>query len=413
MEEQLWRNRKFLWFISGQTICEFGSAIHLFVLPWLLLNLTGSPAILGIAMAIGFLPYLLLTLPFGALADRHDRKKLMIVANAGRLLLTASIPIGAFFGDLNPVHLFLVQGGMSIMAALFDAAYVASLPSIVSKNQLQEANSALQAGISVSQISGPAIAGLLVSWIGGSITLTFTAFSFLVSILSLKRITSSFKVERDELYPLTTKILLKQIGEGVKYVTGHNLIRTLTLLAMMINLSALTMNPAMVYRLQTEMGLDSSMAGIVMSGWGVGTVIGSVIAAKYLKRYRIGVIMFLSLSLQIITPFLVTIVKQTAVMTIAYTIYGFAIVIWNVQSLSLRQSLIPSELLGRAGSTIRFLVFATIPVGMIIGGTLSQYFGAVAAFLFSGIVQLTIWIWAIHHRLFKTEIPGNKLTQAA
>lgn len=413
MELGLWKNKKFVWFISGQTVCEFGSAIHLFVLPWLLLKITGSGAVLGIAMAVGFLPYLLLSLPFGALADRHDRKTLMIVANTGRLLLTATIPAAALFGELQPLHLFAVQGGMSAMAALFDAAYVAALPHVVSKKQLQEANAALQAGISVSQISGPAIAGLLVAWIGGSYTLVLTAASFLLSVFSLMMIPASFKIERKDDQPLTTKHMVKQIAEGVQYVWNHSLIRTLTLLAMMINLSALAMNPAMLYRLQTEMGLDSGVAGFVMSGWGFGTVAGSIIAARFAKRFRMGMIMFFSLSLQIVTPFLIIAFKETTVMTAAYAIFGFAVVLWNVQSLSLRQSVIPSGLLGRAGSTIRFLVFASIPVGMTIGGAMSQYFGALTAFLFSGIIQVGIWIWAYRNRLFVSETPGKTASQGA
>ncbi|WP_274365644.1 MFS transporter [Paenibacillus thermotolerans] len=411
MEERLWKNKQFVWFISGQTVCEFGSAVHLFVLPWLLLQITGSATVLGIAMAVGFLPYLLLSLPFGALADRHDRKLLMLAANAGRLVLTASIPIAALFRELHPVHLFIVQGGMSAMGALFDAGYVASLPSIVTKKQLQEANAALQGGISVSQLSGPAIAGLLISWFGGSYTLSFTAASFLISVLSLRMISSSFKGEGGDRERLTAQRMMKQIGEGVRYVMNHSLIRPLTVLAMMINLSALAMNPAMLYRLQTEMGLDSKAAGFVMAGWGVGTVIGSLAAAKFFKRLRLGIVMVFSLSLQIVTPFLVVFVEQTTVMLIAYAIYGFAVVLWNVQSLSLRQSVIPSELMGRATTTIRFLVFATIPLGTVIGGALSEHFGAVTAFLFSGAIQLVIWLWAFRNRLFFTETPGVGASQ--
>ncbi|MCL6600440.1 MAG: MFS transporter, partial [Alicyclobacillus macrosporangiidus] len=118
----VWKNRDFRWLITGQTVSELGSAVSGFTLPWLMLQMTGSALQMGLGFAVGFLPYLLLSLPAGVWADRRDRRRLMMLADAIRMLLIATIPAAYALGMLTVAQLYLVMAGMSACNAVFDAA---------------------------------------------------------------------------------------------------------------------------------------------------------------------------------------------------------------------------------------------------------------------------------------------------
>lgn len=103
--EALWKNADFNWLMAGRTVSELGTAMTTFVIPWLLLQITGSGTQTGIAFAIGFIPYLCISFPAGVWADRFDRKALMIVADAARLVLLLSIPATSLVTGFAPLCL--------------------------------------------------------------------------------------------------------------------------------------------------------------------------------------------------------------------------------------------------------------------------------------------------------------------
>ncbi|WP_436663448.1 MFS transporter [Alicyclobacillus acidoterrestris] len=132
MPEALWKNRDFVLLITGRTISQFGTAMTTFVIPWLFLQITGSGTQTGIAFAVGFVPYIFISLPAGVWADRLNRKKLMIISDFGRLVLLLSIPLTHLMTGFTPLYLlYAVQAGVSGFSAVFDASYGACLPNIV------------------------------------------------------------------------------------------------------------------------------------------------------------------------------------------------------------------------------------------------------------------------------------------
>src|SRR5882672_6218080 len=126
----LWRNRNYLLLIGGQGISSLGSQVSLVAIPLLMFALTGSPALAGLLSAASSLPTALLLLPAGALADRWDRKKMMILCDAGRALALGSIPLTMLFGQLSYLQLFLVAVIEGILAVFFSSAESVSLPQV-------------------------------------------------------------------------------------------------------------------------------------------------------------------------------------------------------------------------------------------------------------------------------------------
>jgi MFS family permease len=135
----LWRNREYLLLWGGQMVSSVGSQVSLLAFPLLLLALTHSPAQAGLIGALRGLPYLLLGLPAGALVDRWDRKRVMIICDSGRALALGSIPLALALGHLTVLHLYLVSLIEGTLFIFFNLSETACLPRVVSEEQLPAA----------------------------------------------------------------------------------------------------------------------------------------------------------------------------------------------------------------------------------------------------------------------------------
>jgi MFS family permease len=402
MKGTVWKNRDFVLLISGQTVSEFGSAITSFALPWLLLKLTGSAMQMGFAFAVMMMPYLMVSLPAGVYADRWNRKTLMMIADAGRLVLILSIPVASAFGVLGLAQIYGVLAAMGALNAVFDSAYVACLPNVVGRDELREANAGLQSGVSASQILGPALAGVMVGWFGTANTLYIDSASFVVSILSLSVIRRPFSAAgtgADKAH------MFKQIAEGLQFVWGHRLIRLISLFTMTLNIAGSAAGAVLMYHMQRDLHLSPQLIGLVMAGMSVGTVTGSVVAGFISRFVTMGKIMAIALGIQVIPMFVFAFAPWTVALAAANFLLGFTAVNWNVQSVSLRQAVIPDRLLGRASSAIRMVVWGSMPVGSAVGGSMGQWFGAPLVLATGGVIQIGVFVWGFFTPLFRATGP--------
>ncbi|MBA4544604.1 MFS transporter [Thermoactinomyces daqus] len=416
MVSSIWKNKDFLWLFTGRTISQLGTSITTFAIPWLLLQLTGSAIQTGIAFAVGFVPYLLLSLPAGVWADQHNRKTMMIIADSGRLILLLSIPLTHLLvGEIPVFLLYAVQAGVSMFSALFDAAYGACLPNIVDRSQLQEGNAALQTGFSMSRIGGPVIAGILISLLGAANTLLFDVASYAVSILTIFFIRASFS---EVSKPKNQTNMLANISEGVRYIWNIKVIRVLALSSMLVNLVGPGMDIALIYRIKNELHLASDWAGIIMAGLSCGMVVGSLGIGQVKKRFSMGTLMMISTIGLVLPPFILTLSTNPIVILLVQFLIGFMLVAWNVQTTTIRQSVIPDHLLGRCVSIFRLIVWVSVPVGGTASGFITEKWGASIFFLFAGCVLCVVFLIFLKTKLhsaaesyFKIEVSSYKKLQ--
>jgi MFS family permease len=387
-----------VWLVSGQTVSQFGAAITQFAIPWLVLELTGSAAQMGLAFAVGFTPYLLLSLPAGVWADRYDRKRLMLIADAVRMLLVLSIPVGHWLGFLGMWQLYIVQAGMSACAAVFDTAYVACLPNIVHKEQLATANSILQTGASASQILGPPLAGLMVGLMGAADTIVWNGLSYLISIGSLLAIHKPFSAARDSHRKAN---MVAEIGEGLRFVWNHSLIRSIGLFTMVGNLGSSAAEAVLLFHLERNLHLAPAIAGVVMMGFSAGTIVGSLLAVFLGRRLPMGKVLAIGMGGMALAALVMGLTPTAWIIGSANFATGLFAVVWNVQSMTLRQSVIPDHLLGRAGSALRMIAWGSMPLGSAMGGVMGQLFGAPAVFFGVGIFEVVTWGFAWLTPLFR------------
>ncbi|MGH2558521.1 MAG: MFS transporter, partial [Thermomicrobiales bacterium] len=264
-------NRDFQVVLAGQAVSAFGDAITLTAMPLLVLFLTGSGALMGIVSALQLLPDLVLGLPAGALADRWDRRRMMIWADAGRALLTAAIPVAYWLGWSTMAVILVVTVPINALRVLSDAGFTSAVPGLVGRENLARANSYMETTLSVPFIVGPALAGVLVATIGPAETLAIDAVSFAVSAGSLLMVRRILRAER----PAEMPRILVDIKEGIGFVWRHLVLRSIIAYWGVMAMATATLIPALGYYITIDRDFGPEIFGFVGSAWSVGYLLGS------------------------------------------------------------------------------------------------------------------------------------------
>jgi MFS family permease len=240
----LGRNRDFQVVLFGQGISSFGDAISNTALPLLVLALTSSGTAMGIVGALSTLPDLLVGLFAGAYADRWDRRRMMFVADAGRAVLTALVPLSILLGGPTMLVVLLVAFPINVLRVLWLAAYTACVPGLVGRDQVARANAIFEAVFNVGWIAGPGLAGVLSAVIGPGPTIALDAASFAISSAALLLIRPLRPAPRPN-----APHILADIREGVRYVARHPTLRAVIVLWSASSVVTAALATALTYHL--------------------------------------------------------------------------------------------------------------------------------------------------------------------
>jgi MFS family permease len=362
--ERLRDNRDFLVVLVGQGISAIGDAVTVTALPLLVFALTGSGAAMGVVAALETLPDLLLGLPAGALADRWDRRRLMLFADFGRGLLTAAVPLASLLGlPLMPVIL-LVVAPINVLRVLFMAGWTASTPMLVGPRLVGPASSYFEAVFSIGFFVGPAVAGVLVGIIGAPATLAVDALSFMVSAASLTLVRRRLQADG----PRPRPDLLTEMRDGVAFVAHQPTLRVALGLWAAINVIPAALVPALTVYVQRDLGQGAVLFGLVVSSYGLGSVLGAFLAARLTMRLSLGAMMVGGTVAQGCVLVAVGLVGQPVVVIAAGLLAGLAGAQATLGYVTLRATITPNELLGRVGAATRMVSVGLVPVGALVGG---------------------------------------------
>jgi predicted MFS family arabinose efflux permease len=359
------RNHDFRVLLTSQGISALGDAVSFTALPLLVLALTGSGLMMGIVGALEMLPDLLFGMVAGALADRSDRRRMMFLADLGRAALTALIPISVVLGGPTLAVILIVAAPMSVLRSFFLAGYTASVPVLVGRSQLARANSIFEAIYSFGFIIGPAIAGLLAATIGPGLTLAIDAASFALSSLVLAFMRRDLRAPTDR----PPASLAADIREGIEFIVRHPLLRPMILFWGLVSITTAPLVTALAVHVTRDLGYDETILGLVLTAYGIGTVIGALLTAR-LGRRRVGPFLLggtLGTGVLLLT---ISRASQVPVMLGVAVIAGIAQSVVLVTYLTTRSNHAPDALLGRVGSTARTISLGLQPIGMLAGGVL-------------------------------------------
>lgn len=368
----LWLNRDYMLLWSGQLVSTLGTGISGLAFPLLVIFLTGSFAQAGIAAALNSLPYMIFSLPFGALIDRWNRKLVMILCDAGRAILLGSIPVALYFNVLTIWQIYVVALLQGILFVLFDIAEVAALSRVVPKEQLPAATGQNQATFGLAFLFAPPLGGLLYT-IQRMLPFTADAVSYVVSVISLGFIKTKFQGERAS---GQQRNLWKEIGEGIRWLWSRPLIRYMAFLTGILNLTSAGF-PLIIIRIATLQGGSAFIIGLIITIGSVGAILGSIIGGFIQKRFTFAQVIIATVWIQTLAwPFLAFAPNAVALGLVSAVIFVVA-PIYNIVQFSYRIALIPDALQGRVNSVFRLLAFGFQPLGAALTGVLLDQAGPV------------------------------------
>jgi MFS family permease len=383
-------------FWVGQTISNLGSSFTQWAVPLLVYQLTHSAVSLGIATAATFLPYLLFGLPIGAWMDRVDRKRAMIVLDSLNAIVILSIPLVAQFGHLTVWWIYVVTFIQSTIFIAFSAGEFAAIPSLVSKEDLVTANGRIQASYSAAQVAGPLLAGALLSVLPLTWVLTFDAGSFAISALSLSLVRRSFNVAGDE--TKERKSILHDVREGLRYVLSHPVLRNISLMMALINFVGASTYAQLVLFATERLDASKREIGLLFAAGSAGIVVTGLLAGRLRKRFSFTALAMTSLMLMGGCLIIFAGMRWYWAALPFWAAAGGLGILFNINTGSLRQAIVPNHLLARVLSIASVLAWSAIPAGALVGGWVISATGNVA--LVYGVIGILTICIAAFFRFF-------------
>jgi MFS family permease len=374
------------WLLAAAGNANLADGVVKVALPLLAVRLTDSPALVaGVALAAG-LPWLLTTLHAGALADRLDRRRTMLLANVGRAVVLAAFA-ASVAADLDRIWLlYAVAFGLGVAETLHDTAAQSFLPQLVGRDHLARANGRLYGvEITANQFVGPPL-GAFVLAASAVVAVVAPATLFAVAAVTLARIPGRFRPERSG--PRTS--LGADVREGLRVLWSHRLLRTFALMVGAMNLASTATMALLVLYARGPMGLTEGQYGILLTTSALGSLAASVVA----ERIEAAIGRAWTLRLAILTGVLAGLVPALTadrwLVGASMFVFGLGVVLWNVVVVSFRQRVTPDHLLGRVNAGFRLLAWGTMPLGAAVAAILGELLGIRAVFATAAAITATL-----------------------
>jgi len=368
---RLWRNRPFVVFWSARTISFAGTGITTVVLPVLVYGMTHSPAWVAALGLIEFVPYLSFGLLAGVVADRMNRKKIMVGCDVIAAFLLAAIPASAALHLLGTAQVLIVALGIATVYVWFDAANFGTLPALVERSELPVAASLIGSSGQAALLCAPTIGAALLTVMSPSYTLGFDAASYLTSALLLLSIRRPFARPQSGQDRLRIRA---DIGEGLRFLRQQPVIRTLTLSVFCVCLSWGGTFALLVVYANRALHLThvDVRLGLMYSAGELGGLVAAAAVPTLIRRLAIG---------PLAAVFLVVAAAALAFLAVAPS-FGWALLALFLAELAyltvltigitVRQMLTPDHLQARVNTAGRMIAGAGLPVGAALGGLLAE-----------------------------------------
>ena len=340
-----------------------------------ILVLGATPIQLGVLNIMGLLPAFLIGLLAGAWVDRLRRRPLLIGADLGRALALATIPLAAVLGLLHIGQVYLVALVVSMLTIFFDVAYQSYLPGLVGKESLMEGNSKLSASAAVAEFGGFSIGGWLVQIFTAPFAILIDAVSFVVSAISVWLI----RAREPILTPQEHPNMRREIADGLKTVIHQPLLRASAVAVLLRGLAGGIYGALVVLYMSRGLGFNPGILGMIWAVGGVSSFLGAAFAPRISRRLGSGPAMVIGMGVFGLSSFFIPLASGATLLSAAFLIAaqlgdGFYI-LYEINLVSLRQSIASEHILGRVNATMQFINLGAILVGSLLGGLLGEAVG--------------------------------------
>lgn len=389
--------RDFRLYFGSQVVSQLGSSFTQFALPLLVFKMTGSATNLALTTAATFVPYLLFGLVLGAVVDQVDRRRMMLSVDLARGVLIAVLPVLYLTDTLRVEHIYAVAFLQSSLGILFDCGEFAAVPSLVPADDLVTANGWIMATNSAGQVLGPVLAGVLLAIMPVADLLFVDAATFVLSSLALLSIRNSFNSADAPEPDVAATSRLRRVGrdvrEGLRYVLGHPVLRTISLMMAIINFVSATEFTQLVLFAKEELAASDTQVGILYAAGSAGVVVIGLLAGRIRRRLSFAVTALGALVVSGVALAGFGLVRWfPASLVLWAAASGFGLLL-NINTGALRQAIVPPQLFGRVISIAGVLAWSAIPLGAIAGAKVIEASGNVGA-VYVGMGVLTACIAA-------------------
>lgn len=338
------------------------------------------------------LPFILVAIPAGLLADRVSRRFLMAGSEALRAAALAAILLLIWCGALNLPLLALLGFAAVCGTVVYSVAAPALVPSLVASKQLPAANARIELARTVAFAAGPALGGVLVGWAGAAPAFGFAAALSVVAVVLLSGIYEPVREPAPRRHPMT------EIHEGTTFVMRHALLRPVFITQFIFNTASFLLLAVFVPYAVRHLGLSATGIGTTLAMYGAGMVIGALFATRVMQRLAFGIVIglgpitgFIAAGIMAMT----TLVPSPFLAGLSFFLLGAGPILWVISTTTLRQSVTPPSLLGRV-SAINIMSYGARPLGSALGAIVGGLYGAeiclcLAAAIFAA-QALVIWL---------------------
>ena len=381
-------NRSFRRFYVGQAFSYAGDGLRLIAIPLLVYHLTGSALSVGTTYALELGPFALFGLVGGSLADRLDRRALMIGADVVRFAILALFTAGYAFNFLNLGMLYAGIVVLSLAAAVFMGGQASAIPFLLGKERATQAMSVLLAAEQTSGMILPPIGGAFFALVGPLPALAINAATYLVSQASLALV-PTLGPERPSGAP-SPRVVARDIAIGFRFLWNDRAMRTFTILALALNFFGLMAGASLIPFLKREFGASDLVVGYAFGLIAIGSIAGSWFAGRVPAAWPFGRVMIVAYALDgcLFVPVMFTHDLAVAIVFLALT---NACVLFEIaQIVGWRMRVIPEQLVGRVFGVVRLIVLIGTVPGALLGGLFADRYGARMPIIVSGVGYLAL-----------------------
>ncbi|WP_092775792.1 MFS transporter [Actinokineospora terrae] len=395
------RDRRLTWLLGSSALSNLGDGIGKVAFPLLGASLTRDPVLIAGLSATAFLPWLLFALVSGALVDRVDRRKAMLLANTSRAVIVGALAVLVLFDATTIWLLYAMALLIGTVETIADSAAQALIPAVVPRSGLESANGKLQSAEIVGQtfLGGP---------LGG---VTFAAFAalpfvlnsagFAIAAIFLLAIRGSYRPKVEGPAPK----LRVQLAEGLGWVRSRPLMVQLVAFAAALALTSELAQALLVLYALEDLGLTSAAFGVFALVGGAGGLVGAAVAPRLTRVLSRRAVLTSAVAGCAVAFGVMGLVYEPVSAALLFGVFAASVVTVNVIIGALRHALIPEHLFGRVLGVWRTAVWGAIPIGALLGGVLAAWLNTRAVFFISGALQLGLAgaLWAVMAK-FEAEI---------
>jgi MFS family permease len=395
-----------MWWANA--ISSTGDGAFVAALPLLAVTITRDPRLVSVVTAATYLPWMLFSLPAGAIVDRYDRATLMWRSQAVQAAIVAAITVGIVFRQADIALLGLAGFGLGCAEVIFSNAAQAVLPALVPPELLPKANGSQQISLTVGEsFLGPPVGSLLFA-AAAALPFGLDAASFAGSAALVATLPRNQKATHDA----RTTSIRAQVKEGLRWLAGHRLLRVVAVLLGVYNF-ANQMGQAILVLLATQtLHVGSRGYGFLLAACAVGSVAGGLVCPALTRRLGFLPSLVIGGAIDAAVFVGIGLAPDAAVAAVLLVGQGFGVTLWNVVTVSLRQRIVPPDLLGRVNSVYRMLGWGLMPAGALAGGFVAHAAGLRAPYVVAGVLCGLSMVAALPLLLSATRIPPTRPGEA-